>query len=81
MGTLRASLLANFIWALYGLEEFDPPEMQTAPLEKLYVNVKHLSAKLPEYQITPTEKRKRTPKECACKANRPAIGPPAIGQP
>ncbi|CAE7223050.1 unnamed protein product, partial [Symbiodinium pilosum] len=45
------------------MDEFDPPEMQTAPLEKLYVNVKHLSAKLPEYQVTPTEKRKRTPKE------------------
>ncbi|CAK8993190.1 ATP-dependent RNA helicase TDRD9 (Tudor domain-containing protein 9) [Durusdinium trenchii] len=30
---------------------FDPPEMQTAPLEKLYVNV------------TPSEFRKRTPKE------------------
>ena len=29
------------------LDEFDPSEMQTAPLEKLYVNVKHLSMKLP----------------------------------
>ena len=28
------------------MDEFDPPEMQTAPLEKLYVNVKHLSMKL-----------------------------------
>ncbi|CAE7424008.1 tdrd9 [Symbiodinium necroappetens] len=45
------------------MDEFDPPEMQTAPLEKLYVNVKHLSAKLPAYQVTPTEFRKRTPKE------------------
>ncbi|CAE8718243.1 unnamed protein product, partial [Polarella glacialis] len=43
--------------------EFDPPEMSTAPLEKLYVNVKHLSSKLPEYQVTPAEKRRRTPKE------------------
>eukprot|EP00434_Breviolum_minutum_P033738 symbB.v1.2.029856.t1/scaffold3312.1/size59238/1 len=45
------------------MDEFDPPEMQTAPLEKLYVNVKHLSAKLPAYQVTPAEFRKRTPKE------------------
>lgn len=45
------------------MDEFDPPEMQTAPLEKLYVNVKHLSAKLPAYQVIPTEFRKRTPKE------------------
>eukprot|EP00931_Biecheleriopsis_adriatica_P048937 TRINITY_DN2828_c0_g2_i1.p1 TRINITY_DN2828_c0_g2~~TRINITY_DN2828_c0_g2_i1.p1 ORF type:complete len:2336 (+),score=540.50 TRINITY_DN2828_c0_g2_i1:45-7052(+) len=45
------------------MHEFDPPEMQTAPLDKLYVNVKHLSAKLPEYQVTPTEFRRRTPKE------------------
>jgi len=45
------------------LLEFDPPEMQTAPLEKLYVNVKHLSCKLPEYQYGPNDKRKRTPKE------------------
>ena len=33
------------------LTEFDPPEMETAPLEKLYVNVKQLAGKLPPFPI------------------------------
>ncbi|CAD7943828.1 unnamed protein product [Amoebophrya sp. A25] len=35
------------------LPEFDAPEMETAPLEKLYVNVKFLAAKLPPFPIDP----------------------------
>merc|ERR1711970_1015334 len=42
------------------MPEFDPPEMLTAPLDKLFVNVKHLSGKLPDDDKLG---RKRTPKE------------------
>lgn len=33
------------------MSEFDAPEMEIAPLEKLYVNVKFLAAKLPPFRV------------------------------
>ena len=57
---------------------FDSPEMETAPLEKLYVSVKYLAEKLPPQPAPddPAQLRKLKPKELLLLTAQP----PALGQ-